>query len=331
MSALGIITVANAAFVFALTFAAAQSRVHVVEGVDAARLANALAKEPDLVVGTASSADVIVSLAPAGSAVMLVVREKNGSTALERRIDLDRGLDPAMRMAVLLVRGALEPAEVAEEVALPAWQADLVQPSLLAAAPMIGVERARLVESSRAPLGWRFEVAPAIACGDALHIDPAFALSFRARSDRFAVGISGVLGAGVGVQNENAVLGGHIADSMVLVDASWSFSSLGGVAFSAFASAGVDVLRFEAGALIYEGSATQDTRVFPVPVLLAGAEARYPLTRSIALEVRGGARILPYQIQRSVPALFPADVPVSPLKSDLLGLFLSAGISLQIL
>lgn len=307
-----------------LAVAAPPSRVHVLDGEHREALSRALSEEPDLIVGTASTAQVLVSLVrvPEGGALLLTVSEPNGSTALARRIDLRRGIDPALRMAVLLVRGSFEAPPPPPAVRPTNREENAV------GAPVLGAN-----EPSEDGLSlW---ITPAIGTVELAELDPAGVIYLHLRSGPATFGVAGMFGAG---GRATPQIEGDRRDLVVLVDGAFAFVDRESLAISAFVSAGADFVRMTTRAssppFPAESMGTPsptDRRSF---IALFGIEGRVWIAGPLAIDVRAGLRWMPQRIRITLPDAFVAANPiaggVTPLESSVLGGFLSLGTTFEV-
>lgn len=302
-----------------LALAAPPSRVHVLEGEHQAALSRALSEEPDLIVGTATAAQAWVSLVRVreGGALLLTVSEPDGSTTLARRIDLHRGIDPALRMAVLLVRGSFE----APPAPPAAVEAKIETPVELPEAP-----------KTRGLSLW---VTPAIGTVELAELDPAGAIFLHLRSGRATFGVAGMFGAGA---RATPHIEGDRRDIVLLADGAFAFVDEASFAASVFASAGVDLVKVTTRAASppfpVESRGTPSDVERALFVAMFGVEGRLWIAGPLAIDVRAGVRWMPQRISVGLPDAFVAANPieggVTPLESNTFGGFLSLGTTFEV-
>jgi hypothetical protein len=299
---------------FSLLLCAASPRVHVEGGAYTEQLSLALAEEPNLIVSTASAAEMYVRLLPASEGLVLTVRGATGAVALERKIDLQRGLDPALRMAVLLVRGALEP--------LPE------PPKIVKTEKPAPVLLARVAPVPTATPGWTMK-ASASAMSDVVHAELGVAIAAHLRFARFAAGAAFMYGTWFAGTDTSSVEN-EVSELMFVADLAFLLIDNDALALSIFGSFGALNRRVEArGGDAFEGEGTP-LFVRPwSPVGFAGGELRVPFLDGLALELRAGLKVsAPLEVV--LPRAFDPRDPEEPFVASRFAPFASAGLSLEI-
>lgn len=297
-----------------LLLATAPVRVHVEEGAHAEALARALAEEPNLVVSTASAAGALVSLRVDAGALILRVREADGTLALERNLDTQRGIDPALRMAVLLVRGAVEPLPV------PPKNERAEEAPVVVALP---VETGSVSPDSAWSIGLDAGVTT-----DVLH-QLGFAAGGRATVDRWAFGASFYFSGWV-AGSETSSVKSSITSFAVLADIAYLIFRTGSFEVSPFLAGGWAWVHVEArGGAAFQGEGTPSSSTLPTPVGIGGVELRYALFESVAFSLRLGARAA-QSIEVELPPEFEAPQPEEPFRSNVFEPFAAFGASVKI-
>lgn len=356
---------------YLLALAATSPPIFVATASSAPELAAGLAEElgKTAIAARAEDAELIVAIAEAGGSLELIVRIAGGAAIVQRSISLEDGRAPALRVAVLLVRAAVEAhaARRRERAKEDAVEDEPGQPKTSTAPPSLrAVERSAGAAGNRAvdtaltnaagatrasdpavtvaappdaiangedPLSLRVSPLFGVSAWSSPFLPPqlGFGLSAAITTRRFAFGATLLASGHLCCDRSSDAITADATELLLAADAAFTPIDLGPAKLGLHLAPGINVLRGRAAVRepIFADPGTPEDYATVQAIALAGVSASITLTDRFALLLRAGARAT-LSGRRPIAVPEPLAMGAKPLDSGAITPLLVAGLSVKI-